>query len=68
MPINGIQMQKGLSLPEFIQLYGTEQQCEAALQKVRWPQGFHVMDKMPAHLYEAKRIYGIVVIVRIKPV
>ncbi|MEN9659479.1 MAG: hypothetical protein RL571_2944, partial [Pseudomonadota bacterium] len=26
MPINGIQMQKGLSLPEFIQLYGTEQQ------------------------------------------
>ncbi|MEN9658822.1 MAG: hypothetical protein RL571_2287, partial [Pseudomonadota bacterium] len=23
-----------------IQLYGTEQQCEAALQKARWPQGF----------------------------
>ena len=40
MPINGIQMQKGLSLPEFIQLYGTEQQCEDALQKARWPQGF----------------------------
>ncbi|MEN9659047.1 MAG: hypothetical protein RL571_2512 [Pseudomonadota bacterium] len=39
MSVNGIHMQKGLSLPQFIQLYGTEQQCEAALQKARWAQG-----------------------------
>jgi transposase-like protein len=35
-----IQFQKGLSLPEFQRLYGTEEQCEAALEKARWPDGF----------------------------
>jgi hypothetical protein len=29
-----IQFQKGLSLPEFQRLYGTEEQCEAALLKL----------------------------------
>lgn len=40
MERNGIQFQKGLSLPEFQRLYGTEEQCEAALEKARWPGGF----------------------------
>ena len=40
MPMNAIQFQKGLSLPEFMQRYGTETQCEAALEKMRWPKGF----------------------------
>jgi transposase-like protein len=40
MARNGIQFQKGLSLPEFQRLYGTEEQCEAALEKARWPDGF----------------------------
>jgi len=40
MARNGIQFQKGLSLPEFQRLYGTETQCEAALEKTRWPDGF----------------------------
>ena len=40
MARNGIQFQKGLSLPEFQRLYGTEGQCEAALEKARWPDGF----------------------------
>ena len=40
MARNGIQCQKGLSLPEFQRLYGTEEQCEAALEKARWPDGF----------------------------
>jgi len=40
MARNGIQFQKGLSLPEFQRLYGAEEQCEAALEKARWPDGF----------------------------
>jgi ribosomal protein L37AE/L43A len=40
MPMNRVQFQKGLSLPEFMDRYGTEQQCEAALIAARWPSGF----------------------------
>jgi transposase-like protein len=40
MARNGIQFQKGLSLPEFQRHYGTEEQCEAALEQARWPDGF----------------------------
>ena len=40
MTMNHIQFQPGLSMAEFIQRYGTEAQCEAALEKVRWPEGF----------------------------
>ncbi len=40
MPMNKIQFQPGLSMPEFIQHYGTEAQCEEALVKARWPEGF----------------------------
>jgi ribosomal protein L37AE/L43A len=38
--INEIQFQKGLSLSAFIRDYGTEEQCEAAFIKARWPRGF----------------------------
>jgi transposase-like protein len=38
--INGIQFQKGLSLPRFLEQYGTEAQCEAHLIRSRWPDGF----------------------------
>ena len=38
MAPNGIQFHKGFSLPE-IQLFGTEEHCEAALEKKRWPVG-----------------------------
>ncbi len=31
MPMNKIQFQPGLSMPEFIQQYGTEAQCEETL-------------------------------------
>ncbi len=37
---NTIQFQKWLSVPEFLQLYGTEVRCEEALAKIRWPNGF----------------------------
>lgn len=40
MAINRVQMQPGLSMREFMQRYGTEAQCEAALAAARWPKGF----------------------------
>jgi hypothetical protein len=40
MAINWIQFQKGLSLPTFMETYGTRSQCEAALIRARWPDGF----------------------------
>lgn len=40
MAMNRIQFQPGLSLPAFLEQYGTEPQCEAALERARWPQGF----------------------------
>ena len=40
MPKNPIQCQHGMSLSAFVDQYGLEAQCEAALQRARWPQGF----------------------------
>ena len=40
MAMNRIQFQKSLSFPEFQKLYGTKEQCEAVLEKARWPHGF----------------------------
>ena len=40
MPMNRIQFQPGVSMPEFFSRYGTQAQCAAALVALRWPQGF----------------------------
>jgi ribosomal protein L37AE/L43A len=40
MPMNRVQFQKGLSMPEFLGRYGTEERCEQALVAARWPSGF----------------------------
>ena len=40
MGINKIQFQKGLSMVEFMERYGTEEKCQAALVDSRWPSGF----------------------------
>jgi ribosomal protein L37AE/L43A len=40
MPINRVQFQRGLSMAEFIDRYGTLEKCEAALAASRWPTGF----------------------------
>jgi len=40
MPMNRVQFQPGLSMHDFLQRYGTEQQCEQALAERRWPSGF----------------------------
>lgn len=40
MAMNKVQFQSGLSLPTFLKRYGSEAQCEQALQHARWPDGF----------------------------
>ena len=40
MPMNRIQFQPGVSLPDFFARYGSEEQCVAALRAMRWPDGF----------------------------
>lgn len=37
---NKIQFQKGMSLPDLLSQYGTEDKCQRALFKLRWPDGF----------------------------
>lgn len=40
MGINQVQFQRGLPMAEFMERYGTPEQCHAALVASRWPQGF----------------------------
>lgn len=40
MSINKVQFQKGLSMAVFLERYGTEGQCHAAVVAQRWPNGF----------------------------
>jgi len=40
MAMSRIQFQAGMSLSQFLELYGTEEQCHAALEVARWPDGF----------------------------
>jgi ribosomal protein L37AE/L43A len=40
MAENKIQFQKGLSVSEFMQRYGTDEQCHKALEKMKWPHGY----------------------------
>jgi transposase-like protein len=40
MPINKIQFQHGMSLPDFLGRFGSEEQCIQALFACRWPSGF----------------------------
>ena len=40
MARNQVQFQKGLSEAGFAEIYGTEEQCHAALVEWRWPNGF----------------------------
>ena len=40
MAMNKIQFQRGLSMAEFLEQFGTEEDCETALTMWRWPEGF----------------------------
>lgn len=55
MAINGIQFQKGMSLAQFVKEYGTEAQCEEALVKARWRDGFQCPRCAHGLAYEFKR-------------
>ena len=39
MPMNRVQFQPGLSMAEFMDRYGTDEKCEAALVAARWASG-----------------------------
>ena len=39
MAYNPIQFQQGMSLPEFLQCFGTEAACAEAVRRARWPHG-----------------------------
>lgn len=55
MPRCGILFLQGLSLPEFQRLYGAKEQCEAALEKARWPDGSPCLR---CHAHEQWRVNG----------
>lgn len=40
MGSNKVQFQMGLSMREFMECYGTEAKCHAAVVVLRWPAGF----------------------------
>ena len=40
MTMNRVQFQAGLSMAEFMDRYGSDDKCEAALIEARWPDGF----------------------------
>ena len=50
MTSNRLQFQPGLNLNEFIEAYGTTAQCGAAVEKARWPAGYHC-PKCQSHSY-----------------
>ena len=41
MAQNRVQYQRGLSMPEFFDTYGSVQRCEALVRAWRWPDGFN---------------------------
>jgi len=53
--MNRIQMQPGMSLNQFLANYGDEQQCEAALEDARWPEGFRCSKCGNEHHYRYRR-------------
>ena len=59
MPKNRVQFQKGLSMPEFLASYGTEEQCAAALFAWRWPRGFVCPDCGHAEGYSTIQTRGL---------
>jgi hypothetical protein len=44
MPQNKIQFQPDMPLSELIERFGTERQCEHALERARWPSGFRCLE------------------------
>jgi hypothetical protein len=40
MMMNRVQLQVGLAMTDFLDRYGNDERCEAALIAARWPSGF----------------------------
>jgi len=59
MAMNRIQFQQGLSLPDFLAQYGTDEECRDALEMSRWPQGFRCPGCGNAGYYCPPRPLGI---------
>lgn len=63
MPANLILFQSDLSLTDFLQQYGTIEQCHSALFKLRWPKDFscqkcrHVDMLIEQQLYQCNRCH-----------
>ncbi len=60
MAMNQVQFQRGLSMAQFIQQYGTEAKCYRALYRSRWPHGFRCpkCSKRPrSRFHRAGRVY-----------
>jgi ribosomal protein L37AE/L43A len=62
MARNQVQFQKGISLPEFLKHYGQKKQCQIAMDKRRWPDGFKCPEcghlghcKISSGLYQCNR-------------
>src|SRR6266704_325893 len=53
--MNRIQLQAGMSLNQLLAKYGDEQQCEAALEDARWPEGFRCPKCNSEHHYRYRR-------------
>ncbi|WPL18886.1 Transposase [Thiorhodovibrio winogradskyi] len=51
MSMHRVQFQPGLSLPDFLAQFGSEAQCERALEQARWPEGFRCPECGDAHAY-----------------
>jgi hypothetical protein len=48
MATNRVQFQRGWSMAEFFERYGSEAQCEAALFAARWPPSNHGSNRQRA--------------------
>lgn len=58
MPLNPVQFQGGLSLDEFLSRYGSEAQCQDALEKAKWPEGFRCPKCQARERYVIRRGMG----------
>lgn len=55
MAINQVQFQPGLSIVEFLDLYGSESKCERAVIDARWPDGFVCPACSSTHAFSFRR-------------
>ena len=60
MAMNRMQFQRGLAMVEFMDRYGTDEKCTAALVESRWPAGFcclHCGDERHSRFVRDVRTY-----------